>query len=122
MLLDLKNQLAALEAAEHSFKWNLLHEHVGILTDEKQRHGWHHICYVGFITKKEAEAYVSRFKKSARWCAENATPAPFTSIEVRNAKRLLAAKWELKCTDLSISLINKLLAELAEPEELATAN
>jgi hypothetical protein len=118
MLINLKNQLAATEASEHSFKWDLLHDCVGILTDERQRYGWNHIVYAGFRTKKEAEAYVSRLKKSAQWCSENGKLAPYSSVEIRQAKRLLAAKWELKIADLNLSLIDKLLTSLAEPEEL----
>jgi hypothetical protein len=118
MLVNLKNRLAASEASEHSFKWDLLHECVGILTDEKQRYGWNHTVYAGFRTKKEAEAYVSRLKKSAQWCSENGKPAPYTSVEIRQAKRLLTSKWELKIADLNLSLLDKLLVSLAEPEEL----
>ena len=119
MLVTLKNQLAAAEANEHSFKWDLLHDRVGILTDSLMRHGWNHTVYAGFRTKKEAENYVSRLKKSAQWCAENEKSAPYTSIEIRQAKRLITSKWELKIADLNLSLIDKLLASLAEPEELS---
>ena len=43
------------------------------------------------------------------------------ALEVRQAKRLLGSKWELKCQDLTWSLIDKLLSEMSEPEDLRNA-
>jgi hypothetical protein len=119
LLISLKNQLATSEAEAHRFDWQLLNDRLGILTDNEQRYGWWQTAYIGFATKKDAEGMIKRFKFAATWCTENGKPAPYTAIELRQASRLLACKWELKITDMALALLDKVSHELTDPRDIA---
>lgn len=119
LLVDLKQQLASVEAEEHQFDWQLICDRLGILTDHRQRYGWHQTTYIGFETKKKAEEMVKRLKTAADWCASHNKPNAFVAIELRQADRLISCKWELKITELCLELINKICGEINDIRDRA---
>jgi hypothetical protein len=107
-----KKELMITEASALNFDLAILGDRLTTMADPLMRHGWSVTAYIGFSTKKNANAMVERFTKSAYECKKAGKPAPFLFMELRDPKRVFDGKYELKIIDIHQSLINKLCKEL----------
>jgi hypothetical protein len=110
-IISLKKELAITESADLGFELAILGDRLVVMSDPLSRHGWKVTAYIGFVTKKDANAMIDRFTKSAYECKKTNKPIPFLFMELRESERVFEGKWELKIIDLHQSLINKLCKE-----------
>jgi len=110
-VISLKKELAITESANLGFELAILGDRLVTIADSLSRHGWEVTTYIGFSAKKDANAMIARFTKSAYECKKTGKPTPFLFMELRESERVFEGKWELKIIDLHQSLINKLCKE-----------
>ena len=110
-IFSIKKEMAIVKASEMDFHLEILGDRLVVMSDALIRHGWSVTAYIGFNTKKDANAMIERFTKSAYECKRINKSAPFLFMELREAERAFEGKYELKVIDLHQSLINKLCKE-----------
>ena len=110
-IFSIKKEMAIVKASEVDFHLEILGDRLVVMSDALIRHGWSVTAYIGFNTKKDANAMIERFTKSAYECKKTNKPTPFLFMELREAERAFEGKYELKVIDLHQSLINKLCKE-----------
>jgi len=90
-LIERYQRLLAVIASENGLEWEQLTDRLAILHNPQQRDGWSKMGYIGFTTKHDAEkcAQVLRTKGLLR------------GMEIREAKRLKACRWEIKAMDIA---------------------
>lgn len=110
-VISLKKELMIVESSDLGFELAILGDRLVTISDPLSRHGWEITAYIGFSTKKDANAMIDRFTKSAYECKKTNKLTPFLFMELREAERVFGGKWELKIIDLHQSLINKLCKE-----------
>lgn len=98
-----------MQALTHEFYWYPLGERLAIMIDPFARNGWTRTTYLGFDTKKSAEAFLSYARRNS--------PQPI-DCELRKAERL-KCNWEIKIRDMDPQLQQACIHKEASRESKA---